>query len=168
MPKGIPNPKPALVAEPVGNDFANVTLTATENKILASIAEDVAAQPQPDVAPIVAPPVAPAAPKMVRVKLLRNYRPQEQLDPADPQKKRRLGPVFEIVGHTRPAVVVRNVLGKEEILEPEKFIDAEAAPSPKAGVGFADKLWAGTVVRFTAEEARYIRANGIGEIEIDD
>jgi len=165
MPKGIPNPKPAPGAQPVGNDFANVALTETEDETLARmIAEDEAAKSQP----VVSPPVAPAAPKMVRAKLLRNYRPQEALDPTDPAKKRRLAPVFEIVGHLKPAVVVRNVLGKEEILEPEKFIDDEAAPSPKAGVGFADKIWAGTIVRFTAEEARYIRANGIGEIEIDD
>lgn len=144
MPKGIPNLKPE-----------------TDDEILARmIAEDEAGP--------VAPVAAPAKPKMVRVKLLRHYRPQEALDPTDPQKKRRLAPVFEIVGHTKPAVIVRNVMGKEETLEPEAFINDEAAPSPKAGVGIGDKLWAGTVVRFTADEARYMRANGIGEIEIDD
>ena len=136
------------------------------------------------VAPIVTPPAAPPAPpdfhldtngpkappplKMVRVKLLRNYRPQEQLDPTDPKKQRRLDPVFEIVGHWKPAVVVRNKLGKEETLSPEVFIEDEPAPSPKSGVGYADKLWAGTIARFATEEAKYIRANGIGEIEIDD
>jgi hypothetical protein len=114
------------------------------------------------------PPVAAPKPKMVRVKLLRNYRPQEQIDPTDPKKLRRLDPVFEIVGHWKPAVIVRNKLGKEETLSPEVFVEDEPAPSPKAGVGYVDKIWAGTIVRFTADEARYIRANGIGEIEIDD
>lgn len=113
-------------------------------------------------------PVIPAAPKMARVKLLRNYRPFEPLDPADPKKKDRLPPTFEIVGHWRPAVVVRNILGKEEVLEPEKFIEGEPAPAPKAGVGYMDKLWAGSIVRFTTDEAKRIKANGIGEIEIDD
>jgi hypothetical protein len=108
---------------------------------------------------------APPPPKMVRVKLLRNYRPQEALA-AD--KKSRLPPVFEIVGHWKPAVVVRNKLGKDEELEPAKFIDGEPAPSSKAGVGYADKLWAGTIVRVTSDEAKYMRANNIGEIEIDD
>jgi hypothetical protein len=121
-------------------------------------------------APVVPEAVIAAAPKpkMVRVKLLRNYRPQEQIDPTDPKRLRRLDPVFEIVGHWKPAVIVRNKLGKEETLSPETFVEEEAAPSPKAGVGYVDKLWAGTIARFTTDEAKYIRANGIGEIEIDD
>lgn len=106
-------------------------------------------------------------PKMVPVKLLRNYRPQEALDPNDQAKKARLPPVYEVVGYWKPAIIVRNKLGKEEELEPAKFIEAEVAPPPQAGVGFDNKLWAGTVVRFTTEEAKYLRANGIGEIEID-
>jgi hypothetical protein len=110
----------------------------------------------------------PPPPKMVRVKLLRNYRPMEALDPTDPKKQRRLDPVFEIVGYWKPAVVVRNILGKEETIAPETFVEGEPAPSPKAGVGYTDKLWAGTIVRFTSDEAKYIKANGIGEIEIDD
>jgi hypothetical protein len=113
-------------------------------------------------------PKAPPLPKMARVKLLRNYRPMEALDPTDPAKKRRLPPVFEIVGHTKPAIIVRNKLGKDEELEPAKFIEGEPAPSSKAGVGYADKLWAGTVVRVTTDEAKYMRAHAIGEIEIDD
>lgn len=145
MPKGIPNAKPEADAAPAIEMDSIGHTPAVAAKIEAA-----------------------AAVKMVRVKLLKNYRPMEALDPTDPQKKRRLPPVFEIVGHLQPAVVVRNVLGKEEVLAPEKFIDDEAAPSPKAGVGFIEKLWAGTIVRVTAEEARYMRANGIGEIEIDD
>lgn len=111
---------------------------------------------------------APPPPKMARVKLLRNYRPQEALDPNDPTKKTRLPPVFEIVGHWKDAVIVKNKLGKEEELEPAKFVEGEPAPSSKAGVGFPDKLWAGTIARFTTTEAKYIKDNGIGEIEIDD
>ena len=107
-------------------------------------------------------------PKMVRVKLLRNYRPQEALDPTDPKKQRRLDPVFEIVGHTKPAVYVRNKLGKDEEISPAVFIEGEPAPAPKAGVGYMDKIWAGTIVRLSVDEAKYVRANGIGEIDIDD
>ena len=103
---------------------------------------------------------------MVRVKLLRNYRPRELPDPAN--KGKYLPPVFEIVGHWKDAIVVRNKLGKDEELEPAKFIEGEPAPSSKAGVGYADKLWAGTIMRVASDEAKYIRANGIGEIEIDD
>lgn len=126
------------------------------------------------VAPIEATPMPPPViedvpkPKMVRVKLLRHYRPAEALDPTDPKKQKRLPPVFEIVGHMKDAVFVKNKLGKDEEISPAEFIEGEPAPSPKAGVGFADKLWAGTVVRLTADEAKYVKANGIGEIEIDD
>ncbi len=111
-------------------------------------------------------PVAPPPPKMVRVKLLRHYRPRELPDPAN--KGKYLPPVFEIVGHMRPAVFVRNKLGKDEELEPAKFIEGEAAPSSKAGVGYADKLWAGTVIRLVTDEARYVKDKAIGEIELDD
>jgi hypothetical protein len=114
------------------------------------------------------PPTEAPKAKMVTVKLLRNYRPMERLDPSDPKKKSRLPPEFEVVGYWKPAVIVRNNLGKEETLTPAEFIQGENAPPPQAGVGFADKLWAGTVVRFLTDEAKYIRANGIGEIEIDD
>ena len=131
------------------------------------------------VAPIVTPPAAPPAfhldtngadapppPKMVRVKLLRNYRPRELPDPAN--KGKYLPPVFEIVGYWKPAVIVRNKLGKDETITPETFVEGEPAPSSKSGVGYADKLWAGTIVRVTSDEAKYMRANNIGEIEIDD
>lgn len=132
------------------------------------------ASPVVPAAVIAAPPTEQAQaieapkPKMVRVKLLRNYRPQEQIDPADPKKQRRLDPVFEIVGHWKPAVIVRNKLGKDEVITPETFVEGEPAPSQKAGVGYVNKLWAGTIARFASDEAKYIRANGIGEIEIDD
>jgi hypothetical protein len=111
-------------------------------------------------------PTAPPPPKMVRVKLLRHYRPRELPDPSN--KGKYLPPVFEIVGHWKPAVIVRNKLGKDETLAPETFVEGEPAPSSKVGVGYADKLWAGTIVRVAAEEAKYMRANNIGEIEIDD
>jgi hypothetical protein len=117
-------------------------------------------------------PTAPPPPKMVRVKLLRNYRPMERPNPAyvpnPKQEGRYLPPVFEIVGHWKPAVIVRNKLGKDETLAPETFVEGEPAPSSKSGVGYADKLWAGTIVRVTSEEGKYLRANNIGEIEIDD
>lgn len=100
------------------------------------------------------PPSPPTEPAMrkVTVKLLRNYRPASEA---------------EIVGYHKPAVMVRNVSGKEVEVEAAAFIEGEIAPPPQAGVGFADKLWAGTVIRLPTDEAKHVKANGIGEIEVD-
>lgn len=107
-----------------------------------------------DVAPIeTTPAAAPPKRRMVRVKLTRNYRPSGD---------------FETVGHHREAVFVKNVAGKEVEVEPAAFIEGEAAPPPQAGVGFETKIWAGTVIRLTTDEAKSVRANGIGEVEVDD
>ena len=92
-------------------------------------------------------------PKMVPVKLLRNYRPSGE---------------FEIVGHHRPAVTVRNVAGKDVVITPAEFVKGEVAPPPQAGVGFANKLWAGTVIRIATDEAKTVKANGIGELDFED
>jgi hypothetical protein len=126
-----------------------------------------------EVAPIVTAPTAPILepgeiqitptatlqaleankPKMVRVKLLRNYRPMGEV---------------EIAGHWKPEIIVRNKLGKDEVISPAEFIEGENAPPPQAGVGFKDKLWAGTVIRLPVDEAKRAQKLAIAELEIDD
>lgn len=105
-------------------------------------------------------------PKMVAVKLSKNYRPQELPDPN--AKGKFLPPVFEIVGHTQPAILKKNAAGIMETVQEEKFIAGEPAPPPPNGTLSDTKLWAGTVARFTVAEAKAMRKAGIGEYEIDD
>lgn len=121
------------------------------------------------VAPIVTPPASPPvppvfhldtngqtpppAPKMVTIKLDRNYRPATE---------------YEIVGHWKDEVKVKNPAGKEVVLRPREFVKGDAAPPKLAGTGFKDKLWAGTVIRIGKDEARTIRQSEIGTVEVDE
>lgn len=114
-----------------------------------------------------APPAAPAganpafelypdvpAAKMVSILLSRHYRPM-----AD----------YDIVGHWKPAVEVKNAAGKMVEISPATFVEGEPMPPPIAGVGSASlKLWAGTVVRLPSDEAKRARRLEIGTVEIDD
>lgn len=95
----------------------------------------------------------PPKPKMVSVKLLRNYVPMG---------------AHEIVGWHRPEKKVKDTHGVETVIEAALFIKGEAAPPPAAGVGFANKLWAGTVLKVPVDEAKRARSLKIAEIEIDD
>ena len=95
---------------------------------------------------------APAV-KLTKIKLLRNYRP--------------LGD-FEIIGHEKPAHYKKNAAGVEVLVEAASFIEGEQPPPATPGTGFADKIWAGAVIRLPTEEAKAIRKTGIGEYEIDD
>ena len=95
-----------------------------------------------------------AKPKMVPVLLERHYRPA--------------GDEYEIVGHWKPKVEVKNAQGKMVEIEPATFIDGEPMPPPIAGVGsVSSKLWAGTVVRLPADEAKRCKREAIGSIEVD-
>jgi hypothetical protein len=109
---------------------------------------------------------APPPPKMITVKLLRNYRPRELPDPAN--KGKFLPPVFEIVGHTSPAILKKNAAGVLETVQDEQFIDGEQPPPPSPGTGFETKIWAGTVLKVVADEAKAMRKAGIAEYEILD
>jgi hypothetical protein len=115
-------------------------------------------------APIV-PPAAPAAAafelypdvppaKMVSILLSRHYRPMAN---------------YEIVGHWKPSVEVKNAAGQMVEITPARFVDGEPMPPPIAGVGSESlKLWAGTVVRLPSDEAKRARRLEIGSVEIDD
>ena len=96
----------------------------------------------------------PAAVKMIPMKLERNYRPQS----AD----------YSIVGHTRPEVRRKNAAGVEVVVEAEEFVSGQPMPGKYPGVGFANKFWAGTVLKLPEDEAKAIRKAGIGSVEIAD
>lgn len=137
--------------------------------------------PVTEVAPIVIAPAAPvldmesightpavtervdaAKPKLVAVKLLRNYRPMTD--------------VYEIVGYEKEAVIRKRPDGKMVEVEAGGFFketDEETgeimpAPPTMPGTGFDNKLNVGTVVRLPREEAKRARDLKIGEYELDD
>ena len=88
------------------------------------------------------------AAKMVEMELKRHYRPMGK---------------HEIVGHLRPAKKVKNAGGEEIEVHPAEFIKGEMYPSVYGGVGFKDKIWAGTTIRVPADEAKVMRDKGIAE-----
>jgi hypothetical protein len=94
------------------------------------------------------------APKLVSILLSRHYRPMG---------------AYEVVGHWKPAVEVKNAAGKMVEISPATVVEGEPMPPPIAGVGSESlKLWAGTVVRLPSEEAKRARRLEIGTVEIDD
>ena len=104
------------------------------------------------------PPATQAAidankPRMITVKLLRNYRP--------------IGD-FEVVGYERPAILKKNAAGMMETVQEAAFIDDELPPPAQSGTGFPDKLWAGAVIRLPIDEAKSTRKAGIAEYELND
>lgn len=111
--------------------------------------------------PAVAARVEAAKPKLVPVRLLRNYRPQTE--------------DFEVVGYHKEPVIRKRPDGKMVTVEEGGFFketgdDGEIIPAPPAmvGTGFANKLNVGTVVRLPRDEAKRARDLKIGELELDD
>lgn len=103
----------------------------------------------------------PKPPKMVTVRLLRNYQPKSD--------------DYEILGYHKEPIIRKRPDGKLVTVEPGGFIteldeNGNVIPAPPAmpGTGFAGRLNAGTQVRLPVEEARRVRAEKIGEYEIDD
>lgn len=96
---------------------------------------------------------AGGAAKTVLIRLLRNYRPAG---------------LFEIVGHEKPAKFKKNAAGQEVEVEPAVFVAGEQPDPPTPGTGFETKIWAGTLIRLSVEEAKRVRRLEIGEYEIDD
>ena len=92
--------------------------------------------------------------KFIPMKLERNYRPQSS--------------DYTIVGHTKPEVRRKTAAGVEVVVEAEEFVKGEAMPAKYPGVGFANKFWAGTVLKLPEDEAKAIRKAGIGSVEIAD
>lgn len=91
--------------------------------------------------------------KMHAVKLLKNYCP---------------GGAVEIVGWNKPAVKRKDNAGRVIEISPAEFVKGEPAPPPYPGVGFVGKIWAGTVIKLTEDEARSVKRAKIAELEFAD
>jgi hypothetical protein len=104
------------------------------------------------------------APKMVTVKLERNYVPLGELDA---EGKPTGVPNHVVTGYWQDEIKRKNPMGQEVIIQPLAFIENQPKPPPQPGVGQADKLWAGTVVKLPVEEAKTLRAKGNASVEID-
>lgn len=75
---------------------------------------------------------------------------------------------FEIVGYNQPEIKRKGPDGRPFIVQEAAFIPDVMAPSPMPGVDVKGKIWATTIIRVSVEEARRIRANGIGDAAIED
>lgn len=136
MPRGIPNAKPTVEEPAIEMEAIGHTPAVTER-------------------------VEAAKPKLVPVRLLRNYRPMTS--------------VFEVVGYHREPVIRKRSDGKMVTIEEGGFFKETdedgaiiSAPPAMVGTGFANKLNAGTVVRLPRDEAKRARDEKIGEHELDD
>lgn len=137
MPRGIPNVKPTVEETPIEMEAIGHTPAVTEK-------------------------VEAAKPKLVPVKLLKNYRPMTN--------------EFEVVGYQKEPVIRKRSDGKMVTVEEGGFFtetDAEtgriiSSPPAMSGTGFADRLNVGTVVRLPRDEAKRARDLKIGEYELDD
>lgn len=90
---------------------------------------------------------------MRAMKLLRNYCPADK---------------YEIVGWHRPERKTKDSAGRETVVQTAAFIEGEMAPPPAPGVGYKNKLWAGTVVRVPLDEAKRTQVLGIAERDLED
>jgi hypothetical protein len=90
--------------------------------------------------------------ELVTIKLDKNYRPAGY---------------FEVAGWHKEEVKRKNAAGREVVVEAAEFIAGERKPPVVAGTGFANKVWAGTVLRVPKSEVATIRKHGIGSIELD-
>lgn len=109
---------------------------------------------------------APPPPPMVTIRLNRNYRPRGE---------------YEVLGYWQKEIKVKSPAGIETIVQKREFVQKKdedegsktfgkikSAPAVLAGTGFDSKLWADTVIKVPKDEARHIRSNEIGTLEIDD
>lgn len=107
-----------------------------------------------------------AKPKLVTIKLERNYRPRG---------------TYEVVGWDRPEKSIKRPDGKTIVIEEAAFVTevhddelspdfgkVRPAPPPLSGTGTGGKIWAGTTIRLPVEEAKTVRKLGIGSYELDD
>lgn len=73
------------------------------------------------------------------VKLLKHYVPMGE---------------YEVVGHDRPEITAKDAAGRQVIKQEAAFIAGEMYPAPYPGVGFENKIWAGTHIRLPRDEAK--------------
>jgi len=151
VPRGIPNAKPEPFGGKGDHDNDGQTGGAHEAVDMETIGHT----------PAVAAKIEAAKPKLVPVRLLRNYRPMTD--------------VFEVVGYHKEAIIRKRPDGKMVTVEEGGFFKEHdeagviiPAPSAMVGTGFGDRLNAGTVVRLPRDEAKRARDLKIGELELDD
>lgn len=89
-----------------------------------------------------------AASQMFPVLLNKNYVPRGK---------------YEIVGYLKEAVKRKNAAGQMIVVEPEEFVEGEMKPAPHPGVGFKDKVWAGTHIKLPIDEAKALVAKKIAD-----
>jgi len=90
-------------------------------------------------------------------------KPVEKLFPVLLQKNYVPMGQFEIVGYLKPKVEAKNAAGQMVLVEPEVFVPGEMKPGPAPGVGFDNKIWAGTQIKLPLDEARGLIARKIAE-----
>ena len=91
---------------------------------------------------------APQPSKLFPVLLVRNYVPCGE---------------YEIVGYLKAAVKRKDAAGTERIVEREEFIEGVMKPHASPGVGFPNKIWAGTTIKLPVDEAKTVVAKKIAE-----
>lgn len=89
------------------------------------------------------------APKLVKMELKRHYVPKKQPP--------------NIVGWNRPERRVKDAAGRETVVQEGGFVPGEMCPPPQPGVGYPNKVWAGTVIEVPEDEARTMRTHKIAE-----
>lgn len=70
---------------------------------------------------------------------------------------------YEIVGYLKDEVKRKNPAGQWIVVEKEEFIEGVMKPHPSPGVGFPDKIWAGTTIRLPIDEAKHLVSKKIAE-----
>lgn len=86
--------------------------------------------------------------KMFPVILTKNYCPRGE---------------YEIVGYLKPEKREKDAAGNMRLLEKEEFIKGEMNPPHTPGIGFKNKIWAGTHIKVPVEEAKYLVSKKLAE-----
>jgi hypothetical protein len=94
------------------------------------------------------PPAANTEAKLFPVVLNKNYAPKG---------------AYEIVGYLKEEVKRKNPAGQWVVVEKEEFIEGEMRPHPSPGVGFPEKIWAGTTILLPIDEAKHLVSKKIAE-----
>lgn len=102
----------------------------------------------PDMASETTIEAQPQKSKLFPVVLSKNYRPVGE---------------YEIIGYLRPEIKQKDAAGVMRIIQSEAFIEGEMKPHESPGVGFPEKIWAGTHIRLPLDEAKLLVAKKLAE-----
>ena len=70
---------------------------------------------------------------------------------------------YEIIGYLKEAVKQKDAAGNWRVLENEEFVEGVMKPHPSPGVGYPNKIWAGTHIKLPINEAKNLVAKKIAE-----